>query len=236
MANADKQSRDTTIYTPRCEWGWVSLVKPSLNFKKDAEEYSVMARFNRDNPAHAAFLATLSQAAQDSVSLARETLTAELDAAKTPDAKGKKRKALNELTSKAPYSERLDEDGNETNIVTIKFRCKAEFVSKRDGSVVKVKPPTITNRHGERAELGDRNIGAGSEGKIRAVMYPYYMAAENAAGVAFRLQAVQLLKLVEAGQGGSGSGLGFSVEEGEDWDGGSAADESGDSTGSARDF
>jgi hypothetical protein len=59
----------------------------------------------------------------------------------------------------------------------------------------------------------DPNIGAGSEGRLAGLMYPWgIIASDGSAGISMRLEAVQLIQLVE--WTGSGGNHEFAAEEG----------------------
>lgn len=101
------------------------------------------------------------------------------------------------------------------------------FKTDKDGDIVfKFKvPSTIKTRSGEELPRtigvfdaagnpikGD-NIGNGSTVKVAATLIPFHVSnAVN--GVSLRLNAVQVLNLIEYGQGGSAKSYGFGEEDG----------------------
>jgi hypothetical protein len=58
-------------------------------------------------------------------------------------------------------------------------------------------------------------IGGGSIVKMNIELNPYYAASDGKVGTSFRLNAVQVIELVEFG-GKSASGFGFGEEDGDD--------------------
>ena len=107
----------------------------------------------------------------------------------TKKAKGKDIKKAN-----PPYFEELDDAGQPTGNVILKFKSKAAY------------KPAIFDAKG--IPMIDSNIWGGSELKINGSVAPYYTALIGA-GVALRLRAVQVIQYVE---GGSGSADRFGFE------------------------
>jgi len=86
-----------------------------------------------------------------------------------------------------------DENGDETGNVIFKCKRKAKITSKKSGKVyeqhvtvvdAKKKPTTV-------------DIGNGSTVKVAVDPNPYYVASTKTAGISLRLQAVQVIDLVE---------------------------------------
>ena len=107
----------------------------------------------------------------------------------TKKAKGKDIKKAN-----PPYFEELDDAGQPTGNVILKFKSKAAY------------KPAIFDAKG--IPMIDSNIWGGSELKINGSIAPYYTTLIGA-GVALRLRAVQVIQYVE---GGSGSADRFGFE------------------------
>ena len=107
----------------------------------------------------------------------------------TKNAKGKDIKKAN-----PPYFEELDDAGQPTGNVILKFKSKAAY------------KPAIFDAKG--IPMIDSNIWGGSELKINGSIAPYYTTLIGA-GVALRLRAVQVIQYVE---GGSSSADGFGFE------------------------
>lgn len=109
--------------------------------------------------------------------------------------KAEKDKSPNKKIKQAPlpYSNEVDEDGNETGNVIVKFK------SKYKPSVVDAKNNLMV----------DHNIYGGSVIKVGGVLTFYNSAI--GCGVTIRLGAVQLIEYVEGSAGGN---FGFGEEEG----------------------
>lgn len=127
----------------------------------------------------------------------------------------------------------VDDEGNETGKITLKATASAEG-KRKDGSTFKREIHVFDARNRKLTKVPA--IYGGSELKMAGVCFPYYNPSTDTVGVSFRLEAVQLLKLVSSG--GSAERYGFGVEEGgyegEDSDGHDFSDdEGGDSDGDA---
>jgi hypothetical protein len=185
------------------------LNKPDTKFVA-VGEYSVKLKMNSTDEAVQAFLATIEEARQASKPWAEKSLQESLTQAKDAAKKGALKKKIESLDlADSPVKPVLDEDGNETDFVEVRFKCKAEFVGK-DGATVKVRPAL---RDAMKAEINPEKVtvGGGSTIKVAAAMYPYYNAKDNVSGVTFRLRAVQVLKL----SAGGGGDFGFGEEDGD---------------------
>ena len=97
-----------------------------------------------------------------------------------------------------PYMEQLDDSGNSTGKVILKFKSKAAY------------KPAIFDAKG--IPMIDSNVWGGSEIKINGSIAPYYTTLIGA-GVALRLRAVQVIQYVDASTGAA-SKFGFEEEIG----------------------
>lgn len=97
-----------------------------------------------------------------------------------------------------PYMEQLDELGNSTGKVILKFKSKVAY------------KPAIFDAKG--IPMIDSNIWGGSEIKVNGSIAPYYTPLIGA-GVALRLRAVQVIQYVDASTGAA-SKFGFEEEIG----------------------
>lgn len=106
----------------------------------------------------------------------------------------KKQKGKELKTANPPYSDQLDDAGQPTGNVILRFKSKAAY------------KPAIFDAKGN--VVVDSNIWAGSEIRVNGSIAPYYTSMVGA-GVALRLRAVQIITLVE----GSSSADRFGFEE-----------------------
>ena len=117
-------------------------------------------------------------------------------------------KKKNSLSTKAAYEPHYDKDGNETGLVEFRFKLKAK-VQTRDGSLYDQKPIVVDAK---RNPMDSNNlIGNGSIVKVAFEPIPYVMASTKQVGVSLRLKGVQVIELVEYGNGGASM---FDEEEG----------------------
>ena len=114
--------------------------------------------------------------------------------AENVDKETKKVKGKDIKKASPPYFEELDDAGQPTGNVILKFKSKAAY------------KPAIFDAKG--IPMIDSNIWGGSELKINGSIAPYYTSLIGA-GVALRLRAVQVIQYVE---GGSGSADRFGFE------------------------
>lgn len=120
------------------------------------------------------------------------------------EAGGKKVKQIYE-----PYE--IDE---ETGDLTVKFKNSATYKSKADGSIIKRKI-AIFDAKGKPITSKSLKIGNGSTVKVSGFVSPYYKAALGS-GISLKLQALQVIDLVEGGA--SAGTYGFDAEEGFSYD------------------
>lgn len=91
----------------------------------------------------------------------------------------------------------LNKGKDENGLVMYKFK-QDEF--KRDGSKNSI---TIVNKQGNAEPNWDKLIGNGSGIKVKAWINPYYMATTKTVGLSMKLNAVQVIDLVEYSSNGS---------------------------------
>jgi len=125
------------------------------------------------------------------------------------------------------FARELDEDGEETGHIVINAKMKASGVSKKDGKPW-ARTPKVFDSKGKKMSPVPFIFG-GSELKVAVQAKAYYMAKDNEAGVAFYLEAVQVIKLVKGGDRDA-KGYGFGEEEGYSSDDDAPAEKFDDST------
>ncbi len=120
-----------------------------------------------------------------------------------------KEKRKKRLTRREPlaYSLEKDEDGNETGNVLISAATNAVIEFKNEELEIR---PALFDAGGRVLDPNKVKIGGGSLLKISARMVPYY---SGQFGLSLRLDAVQVLELVEFGGQRSSKDFGFGVEE-----------------------
>ena len=108
-----------------------------------------------------------------------------------------------------PYTMETNDDGDETGNVIFKTKQRAKIKTKKGDEIVKTIP--LFDAKGKRI---DAKVGGGSVLKLNVELAHYYVAGTKLAGVSLRLQAAQIIELVEYGGGGTASSYGFGEEEG----------------------
>jgi hypothetical protein len=122
--------------------------------------------------------------------------------------KGKKGKALDIKMSAAPYKDDTDADGEETGMISFKFKMKAKVTSKK-GDIIEMKPAIFDAAN---KPIKGVPVFSGSQIQVAYEMFPYYTAMAGC-GVSLRLKAVRVVELVSANQDGKGY-FGEAVEGG----------------------
>lgn len=110
------------------------------------------------------------------------------------------------------YGQVYDDDGNPMPQYFVKAKAKAEGVTQ-SGKAWKFRPTVFDSKGKPWPEKNPPLIGNGSVGRLALTAYAY--AAPIGYGVSIRLEAAQIIDLVEYG-GRSATDYGFAVEEGYD--------------------
>jgi len=124
--------------------------------------------------------------------------------------KVKGRKAKMPICHDENFGQVYDDDGNPTGEFYIKAKAKAEGETQA-GKRWKFKPTVFDAKGKPFPEQDPPLVGNGSTGRLAITAYAY--AAPIGYGVSIRLDAAQVLNLVEY-NGRSASDYGFAVEEG----------------------
>lgn len=109
--------------------------------------------------------------------------------------------------SDLPIEDVVDDQGNDTGEIDIKFKLKAAY--EYDGKTIQQRPTLIDANRGPLN--GDERIGSGSTIRVGCEVFPYYVPSIGC-GISLRCRVVQILELVEFG--GGISGFEFEDEEG----------------------
>lgn len=144
-----------------------------------------------------------------------EKVKAELEAKRQDALKKKKGAEAKKIEAKIEaikvadiLGEDYDDQGEPTGKVTLKATAGAEG-KRKDGSTFKREIHVFDSRNKKLTKVPA--IFGGSELKMAGVAFPYYNPSSDTVGVSFRLEAVQVLKLVSTG--GSAERYGFGAEE-----------------------
>lgn len=215
---ADTKPKKVIRTTPEAPLKWPKLAK--------AETYKNKTTFNTQQvfPADSEYAKKLIKAIDKMADEALEKAIAE-------DKRPQKKKDANpwKLAPK-PYDNELDKEGEETGNVVFKFKANAEG-KKKDGSPWKRDRLKIFDAKGKAFRLKD-DPWNGTIACVSYEMRPYAASAEVGAGVSLSIEAVQIIKLVQGGEGNAEDyGFkkrddGFDADEAPEGD----EDESGDKT------
>lgn len=210
---ADNKRKNPTFTTPKGIAIFPKLLTP--------DEYEGKKFYATKLKLSAESAAPLIALCEEETKAYREALLEELSqavaAAKTPA----DRKKANDRLVKAkgyadhlPYTAETDENGTETGFLIFSFKTNYEY-KKKDGTIgTRVVP--MFDAKGVPCKV---NPWGGSELKVSCELMGFDNAAAGKLGVSLRINAVQVIKLVQGGQRDA-SGYGFAAEE----DGFNAAD------------
>lgn len=200
----DKRPPNPQLISPRGVFVYPALNKPDYGTKdypKPDGEFKVTLRVPaataekwREGPLAAV------------IARAREEASAEF--AKLPVAT---RKKLKELTFNEVGTDEYDKATEElTGFVLFKFSMKASGIRKLDKKPWNQTCTIFDSKGVPLVKAPD--IWGGSEGMVSFEASPYFIPGTGAAGVSFRMKAVQLLKLVQGGQRDA-AGFGFAAQD-----------------------
>lgn len=106
---------------------------------------------------------------------------------------------VKQFTPRLPIEEEVDDQGNLTGNWLLKVKQKAQITT--DNGIVDMKVALFdAKRRPTNAE-----IGGGSTLKVATTIVPYTMPSNKSVGISLRLNAVQVINLVEGGKDGDGS-------------------------------
>jgi len=181
--------------TPKAEAVWPCLNEPNTKFNPEGD-YSVALVFDRNDKDFKKLSTALKTARDERFA-----------------AWAKENPKLRKKAKPAPvFVKDVDEDGNDTGRVLVRFKMRAGGTSKRTGKAFTMKPDIFD---AQGIKLDDPpNIGNGSILKVAYTLGAGgYVASAGKFYLAPQLNAVQIIELVEFGKRDAES-YGFSAEEG----------------------
>ena len=194
MAAKKEKKQYETFTSPKGTAVWPHLNAPDTQYKDEGEYHVKLALDPAKDPKVQPFLDEL-QARFDTYV---DEVKAEVGAAKA------KKLKFNE-----PFTAELDDEGEETGKVLVKFKMKAQYKAK-DGTTKTNKPRFFDARGNPVANPA--TIGNGSILRISYGIAGY--STPQGTGISLYLNAVQIVELVEyTGTGGSAQSYGFEAEE-----------------------
>lgn len=112
------------------------------------------------------------------------------------DAIRKNPKLKKQIKKAEPYTDDLDEDGEETGKVVFSFK-RVHRQKLKDGTV-KVNKVKVIDTDGK---VIDEPVWAGSKFAVRFFITPYFMESDKSAGLSLKMTHVLVADLVSAGSG-----------------------------------
>lgn len=178
--------------------GWATLNTPDTKFDKDGK-FSVALAFDADDEQLQLIEAKATELAEAKLAEVKEEL----------ESKGKKAVANKLQLVSLIKVEEDEETGEETGRKIIKASMKHSGVSQKTGKPWK-RYPDYFSASGKQLK-NPPQIGSGSEMKMNIELVPYYAANDKTVGCTFRLNGVQIIKLVTFGARDA-SAYGFGAE------------------------
>lgn len=187
------------IATPRgTVAGFCAIQSPTWDFNKTQKEYQIKVAFDADDPEMEKFIAEMEAL--------RDAHLEEVLKEKPKYKKIAKTKEVGEVE--------LDDDGDPTGRILIRFKQKYEIVPKKGDPFTK----TIALVDSRGKPITKKlKIGNGSVVRVSFEPSPYFIEKDKEAGMSFgRLAGVKLIKFVEYTGGASADDMGFGGDESED--------------------
>lgn len=241
MAEAKTEFRSVKFITPRSVLVFPRVNEPDTKFKPEGE-YSSKVRVDRSafdavmvgrKPLIEALEAMRDELLEETKGKLKDKIK-ELKAAKKAGAAKKIEEQLASLEAVDVIKVELDEEtGEETSNYLFNAKMKASGKSKKTGKEWKRKPPLFDAKGNKIAK--PPAVWGGTEAKVAIEAFPYYAPNDGKVGIAFKLESLQILKLV-SGSGQSASDYGFGEEDGYEADASSGSDDdSGDDSSDSSD-
>ncbi|BCS53327.1 DUF2815 domain-containing protein [Geobacter sp. SVR] len=202
-----KKPKVPRFTTPKGTASFCWLKKPDTKFKPDGE-YSVCLSIPAAEAAP--LIAILEPIFEEAYAAQCEGFNKKMDDAKGPQKA--KMKAKGEIKRGDFYTPEYDDNGDETGNLIFRFKMAAQYKKKDSEEVVKMSPQVFDAKGTKLKSIP--NIGGGSQIKVNFSPTGYYTDASHQAGITLRLNAVQIIELVEFGGGGNAGSYGFGAEEG----------------------
>ncbi|MCQ4158784.1 hypothetical protein NON00_02430 [Roseomonas sp. GC11] len=190
---------------------WPKVNKPDTKFKAEGE-YTVKLRLSDEDVAD--IRRQIEDALPEAKAAAQEVVA---------EALKKKKRMTVAAEPTLPITPEVDEEGNDTGTVLVKFGTKASWKDRKTGEI-KYRVLPLFNAKGRPTKA---EVWSGSKLKVAYTLNPWANPKAEY-GVSLRLEAVQIIELAGPGQRDA-SGYGFGAEDGYDGEG---EDHSTDTTGS----
>ena len=192
-------------------------IKGAERFGGDPE-FKVTQVIDEDDPKWPALKAKLDKLLDDAVEAGKEAMA---DA--NPKAKAAwKKKGITEPEVNAPYTEELDEEGEPTGRIELRFKTKAEFKDRKTGEMRK---RTIPMRDGKGQIIPAKKrplVYGGTIGRVAFATSAVFIPKDAAVFLGMYLNEIQISKLSEGGGAdpfGADEDSDFDADELEEYEG-----------------
>ena len=226
------------LTTPKGVFKYCYVNSPDL---KGAErfggepEFKVTEVFDADTPAWPALKAKLDKLVDEARVKGEEAMD---EANAKTKASWKKRK-ITEPEVNAPYTDELDEDGEPTGRIEIRFKTKAAFKDRKTGKVIK---RTIPFRDGKGQIIPSKKrplVYGGTIGRVAFATSPVFIPKDAAVYLGLYLNEIQISQLATAGSGedpfGADEDSDFDADDLEEYEGNVKDNDDGDDDGALDD-
>lgn len=193
--------RKQQLHTPRAVFKYCHLNKADTRYKEEGE-YSVTVALDKDLPSTKTLLKKLDALLSEAAEEGQE----KFDSA-TGQQKAKYKKAkITEPTVNPVCEDEVDDEGDPTGRVLLKFKTKASFKDKKTGEMVQ-KVVKLVDSFGEVIPRKKRPlVYGGSEGRVAFTTGAVFIPKEADVYLSLYLNEVQIAKLVSGGESSSSFG------------------------------
>ena len=173
------------------------LIKPDTKFDPIGV-YRTGLILDMQNEEHMEFIQLLDKMVDENVEITKAKLK-----------KSGKAGKIKSIVRKSAYDEEYDNEGEPTGRFIVKFKNKA-YIQFEDGNIKDLKPALFDS---QGKPCSPEAIWGGSVLRINFTPFPYYVGATGLTGVSLKMNAIQIIELVQGGQGNASS-FGFGKEDG----------------------
>lgn len=210
-------------FTPKGIFKFAHLNKPDTKFKTEGE-YKVTVVFEKS--AAAALIAKLDKLH----AAAYEMGEGKMDEASPKVKAAWKKRKITEPTLNPYYEDEVDENGDPTGRIEMRFKTRASFEDRKTGKTVEKKVKMVDGRGQVIPEKKVPLVYGGTEGRIAFSTADTFIAKDADVYLGLYLNEVQITKLVTSGAGTSSFGADedsdFSSDDLDEYEGNTNDDDS----------
>lgn len=204
-------------YTPIGVFKYCHLNKADTRYKEEGE-YSVTVLLDKDDDETKALMKQLDRLHQEALEDGKE----KFDETNAKQKAKWKQKKITEPTLNPYYADEVDDEGDPTGRIELRFKTKASFTD-RDGNMQK-KTVGLVDAKGQMIKDKKRPlVYAGTEGRVAFAAAGSFIPKDADVYLSLYLNQVQITKLVSGGGGtsafGAVEGADFDSDDLEEWEG-----------------